>query len=78
MQDWKTRWDTLDHLIVETVEACPGMSIPAVWRAIDETIPEGTVRNRIKKLSAFGIIESRRVLDRYYALHPGAGLEALP
>lgn len=77
MQVCKTRWDTLDHLIVETVEACPGISIPAVWRAIDETLSVGTVRNRVHRLNAFGVIEARRVLDRYYALHPGAGLEAI-
>lgn len=75
MQYHEPRWDGLDYLIVETVEAKPGMSIPAVWRAIDPTIPEGTLRNRVRKLSAHGVIESKRVLGRYYALHPGAGLE---
>ncbi|MCE5338876.1 MAG: hypothetical protein LLF90_09355 [Methanomicrobiaceae archaeon] len=78
MNHYNTCWDGLDYLIVETVEASPGMSIPAVGRAIDPTIPEGTVRNRVRKLSAYGIIKTERVLGRYYALHPGAGLELIP
>jgi DNA-binding Lrp family transcriptional regulator len=70
-------WDMLDYAIVQIVEQNPGTTIPTVMRAIGPTIPEGTIRNRVRRLAAHGVIRTDRVLGRYYVLHPGAGLEAV-
>mgnify|MGYP003818157477 CR=1 FL=1 len=70
-------WDMLDYAIVQIVEQNPGTTIPAVVREVGETIPEGTIRNRVRRLAAHGVIRTDRVLGRYYVLHPGAGLEAV-
>jgi len=70
-------WDSLDFAIVQFVEGSPGTTIPNVMRAVDPTIPENTVRNRIRRLAAHEVIRMERVLDRYYILRPGVGLEAV-
>lgn len=75
---WNTTvWDVLDYAIVEYVEQCPGATIPSVMRGIDPTIPESTIRNRVRRLATHGAIRMDRILDRYYVLNPGAGLEAI-
>lgn len=73
----ETVWDVLDYAIVQFVEQTPGTTIPAVVRAIGPTIPEGTIRNRVRRLEAHGVIQTERVLGRYLTLYPGAGLEAV-
>lgn len=70
-------WDILDYAIVQIVEQNPGTTIPAVVREVGETIPEGTIRNRVRRLAAHNVIQTERVLNRYYVLSPGAGLEAV-
>lgn len=70
-------WDGLDFAIVLYVEQRPGATIPSVMRGIDPTIPENTMRNRIRRLASHGAIQMDRVLDRYYVLRPGRGLEAV-
>lgn len=75
---WKeVNWDGLDYVIVQYVEQSPGTTIPAVARGIDPTIPINTIRNRVTRLAAHGAIRMDRILDRYYVLSPGAGLEAV-
>lgn len=72
-----TYWDGLDYAIVRFVEERRETTIPAVMREIDPTIPEGTIRNRVRRLAAHGVIESERGNSPFYVLRPGAGLEMM-
>ena len=77
MRSKTVTWDGLDFAIVRYVEQSPGITIPDVMRGIDATIPINTIRNRVTRLAAHGVIQMDRVLGRYYVLTPGAGLEAV-
>lgn len=77
MRHNNTYWDGLDAAIVRFVEDRRETTIPAVMREIDPTIPEGTIRNRVRRLTAHGVIESKRENGPFYVLRPGAGLEGV-
>lgn len=63
--------DDLDVLIVRTVVNQPGVGIPDVMAQVNPSIPQNTIRNRIRRLSGHKYLQTEKVLNRYYLLYPG-------